>query len=214
MKNILKKTIAFALFLLIYSGIFAQETSETLETSEITEAPEITEITEAPEITETPETKRAKNRIGFSAGFYGVEFAYERAFSPYFSVLASFSYDWFLFCDGLNISAKPRWYTNGKIFYLEMGIGFSYGRNFWDAAPIILGDFLWFFIPSALNENLYDDYDFKYHGGFLIQPGLGWTIDVSKKDRFYLPINMGLDMRINNKFTVMPYIRVGFCYAF
>jgi len=154
---------------------------------------------------------KAKNSIAVSFGIFGAELSYERMFNRYFSVLADTSYTTFILVDEFTLSGKGRVYPFGGAFYLEMGLGFSYGRGVTDfMTNMILGalTFGWYF--TTLDDNDF----FQRKAGFLLQPGLGWKIDIGKPDAFVLPISMGLDVKVGNSPDILPYLRIGLGYSF
>jgi hypothetical protein len=165
------------------------------------------------------ETQRASNRIALSLGLIGAEVSYEKVLSPYFSILGQVSYNNWVITDSISVAGKGRIYPFGGAFYLDLGLGFSNGYNATDligefVADLILGIFtfgLWFTTEEYQNR-VYSDVERE--NGFLIQPGLGWNIDIGKKDHFMMPIGMGLDIRISNNPAILYYFRIGLGYAF
>jgi len=164
--------------------------------------------------------QRAQNRISVSAGWF--ELAYEKVLSPEFSSLLSVSYNTWLLADTLSIAGKARWYPGGGSFFLDLGLGYSYGydmtHEFTDAMAqaflVLMTGGLILLNPEFEYENKkYSSKDFYRHG-FLITPGLGFNIDVGKKDHFFLPIALGVDFRISGYITALTYFRIGFSYAF
>ena len=159
------------------------------------------------------EGERAKNTIAASFGIIGADLSYERMFNRYLSVLADASYTTLVLVDEFTVSGKGRVYPFGGAFYLEAGLGFSYGRG--------LNDFMKNMILGVLTFGWYlttldDDEILQRKGGFLIQPGLGWKIDIGKDDAFVLPINLGLDIRARSGELpdMLPYLRIGLGYSF
>jgi hypothetical protein len=174
--------------------------------------------------------KSAKNRISLSIGIVGAELSYERIFSPYLSVLGQVSYNNIIFADSLSFAVKGRWYPLGEVFYLDLGLGYSLGYNhiFFSSlsefhsfymsplgslitifaialAPVLLNAVVPLGIITAFETP-------KDEGGFYLQPGIGWNVDIGK--RFMLPISMGVDMRFSEKIAVLPYLRIGFGFSF
>ena len=155
---------------------------------------------------------RANNSIVASFGIFGAELSYERIFTPRFSVLADVSYTYLVFMDEFTISAKGRWYPFGKTFFLDLGLGYSYGKGFVgftaDALLTVITFGAWLAIKDFEDDNLRT-------GGFLIQPGLGWKFDIGKPDRFVLPVSMGLNIKARSEVPdFMPYLRIGLGYSF
>jgi len=171
------------------------------------------------------EEEMAKNRIAFSLGIIIGDLSYERVLTPHLSVLAQVSYNNFLLiADSLSVAAKGRWYPFGGAFFLDLGLGYSYGYNsdkilndavnaFLDIPLIIITLGLWALTPE-FQSHKYSDGEIISMGGFFIQPGLGWNIDIGKKDGFRLPIAMGLDIRFAEVFTIIPNFKTGFSYSF
>lgn len=152
--------------------------------------------------------ERAKNNISLSAGIIGAELSYERMFNRHFSVLADVSYTTLIVMDEFTVSGKGRWYPFGKIFYLDLGLGFSYGEGVAGA----VGDMILLLFTFG-NHDV--ESDVFRSGGFLIQPGLGWKIDIGKPDGFVLPVAMGLDIKLGSEVSdFMPYLRAGLGYSF
>ena len=180
-----KKTAVFLVLLIAAGGLFAQE---------------ITIV----------ENEKPKNTAALSFGFIGVEGSYERQFNNYLSVLVDASYTTLVLMDEFTASVKGRWYPFGKTFYLDLGLGYSYGYgtvNLMKDMILTTLTFGWWLTQI--------DYDNIRTGGFLIQPGLGWKIDVGKPGAFVLPIGMGLDFKIGPEIPdVTPFFRIGLGYSF
>ena len=162
----------------------------------------------------------AKNIIGLSVGFIGAEISYERVFSPYFSVLGQVSYSTWVFADSLSVLGKARWYPFGGAFFLDLGIGYSNGYNLTDEIVEIFADILLGMISFGL-WFLSDEYQSRDHllgvereNSLLVQSGLGWNIDIGKKNHFMLPVSLGMDIRILKNPVFLPYLRLGLSYAF
>ncbi|MCL2706473.1 MAG: hypothetical protein FWE72_09735 [Spirochaetaceae bacterium] len=154
---------------------------------------------------------RAKNNLTVSLGFVGAALSYERIFNSHFSVLADISYTTLALIDEFTVSGKGRVYPFGGSYYLEMGLGYSYGRGAVDMMRhMVLGLLTlgWYFTILEEEDLL------ARRGGFLIQPGMGWKIDIGKPDGFVLPISMGLDFKSGKILDVMPYVRIGLGYSF
>ena len=190
-----KRLVVFILAALIAGSVFAQERGE-----------------EAPQ--------KAQNRISISLGYF--EMAYEKMMSPEFSTLFSVSYNTWFLADTLSIAGKARWYPGGGTFFLDLGLGYSYGydmtQEFGDAIAdvflIMMTGGLILLNPEFEYENKnYNSKDFYRHG-LLISPGFGFNIDVGKPDNFYMPIAFGADIRITKYITTLVYFRIGFAYAF
>ena len=157
--------------------------------------------------------ERAKNSIALQFGIIGLALSYERIFIPQFSLLADVSYTTLILMDEFTASIKARWYPWGKTFFMDLGLGYSYGYGMSgfiiDAAMTVLTFGYWLKMkPGGWEKNEF------ITGGFLIQPGLGWKIDIGRPDGFVLPISLGMDFKIGKIFDFMPYLRIGLGYSF
>jgi len=180
----MKKSILFIviILLLVSGGVFAQE------------------------------KERPNNTISLSFGVIGAGLSYEYMFGRHLSVLADISCQTMIFADEFTASGKGRWYPFGRAFYLEMGLGYVYGRGMVNMMKeMVLG-----VMTLGLYWLLMDDPDDDHRtGGLLVQPGLGWKIDIGKPGGLVLPIGMGLDIKINKEMPdFMPYFRIGLGYSF
>ena len=155
--------------------------------------------------------ERAKNCVSIEVGVFGAEASYERIFNKYLSVLADVSYTQLFFMDEFTASGKGRVYPFGGTFYLELGLGYTYGKGVvgfvGDMMLTVLTFGYWLQVKDFENDNYRT-------GGFLVQPGLGWKIDIGKPDGFVIPISMGLDIKPGDKPDFMPYLRLGLGYSF
>ena len=154
----------------------------------------------------------AKNTAAVQITFLGVAGSYERMFTPHFSLLAEAAFTTLGIADEFTASGKARWYPFGKAFYLEMGLGLAYGHSFSN----FIGNFLlgvitfgWWFTTDEFNATIN-----KRTGGFLLQPGLGWKIDIGQPGGLVLPIGMGLDIKVSAPPDILPYFRIGLGYSF
>ncbi|MCL2411410.1 MAG: hypothetical protein FWC97_07180 [Treponema sp.] len=163
----------------------------------------------------------AANRIALSFGLVGAALSYEMIFTPHFSVLAQAAYNTWLIADSLSFALIPRLYPGGRAFFLEMGFGYSYGYNALHEASEFVGHLilgmitfgLWFTSDSF--QNFVDNDDgITRQGGFFLQPALGWNVGVGRWERFTMPISMGLDIRVANRNTVLPFFRMGVGFTF
>jgi len=162
----------------------------------------------------------AKNRIALSLGLLGADLSYERMIVQNFSVLGQVSYTTWAIADSLAFDGKARWYPFYGAFYLEMGLGYSNGYNATEVlaefvADLILGVItlgLWF--ASDNFQNRWSEVHIERQHGLSIQPGMGWNVDIGKKGGFMLPISLGLNIRLSENTTVLPYIKFGIAFAF
>ena len=151
----------------------------------------------------------ARSSVAVQFTLIGASASYEFIISPHFSLLGEVAYTTMVLINEFSAAAKARWYPFGKAFYLDLGLGYCYGRGYIDfTADMVM-------IVLTLGYWLYTkDWDEPYRGGFLIQPGLGWKIDIGKPDGFVLPISMGLDIKIGEYPDFFPYFRIGIGYSF
>jgi len=164
--------------------------------------------------------QKAVNTVSVSSGFFGVELSYEKVLSPRLSVLGQVSYNTLFLVDSLSISGKGRLYPFAGAFFLEMGLGFSNGYNFTAEgiefmADIFLGMLtlgLWYLSDQYKDKGYVTQ--LERQNGLLIQAGLGWNIDIGKRNHFKLPISMGVDFRLSKSPALLPYLRAGLGYSF
>jgi hypothetical protein len=175
--------------------------------------------------------EEAKNRISLSWGIFSVELTYERVFTRHFSVLGQASYNLFIFlnrdnsylADSLSATGKVRWYPFGGVFYLDLGLGYSYGYSFnLEDSSEIIGNAVMEIITFGIWTALVDSDDYKginYAGsyresGFFLQPGFGWNIGLGIRQRFILPMSLSVGIRFGERIAVVPHFRIGFGFAF
>ena len=156
------------------------------------------------------------NNVSLLVGIIGAEGSYERMFNRHLSVLGSVSYSNLILANEFTVSGKGRVYPFGKTFYLEMGLGYAYGRSLSDAmGDIILGVLTFGWWLTQIDEER-----LAPNGGFMVQPGLGWKIKLGRDSRLSLPIGMGLDFKMvkideSGKLPdAFPWLRIGVGYAF
>jgi len=155
--------------------------------------------------------ERARNSIAASVSLFGASLSYERMLSRHFSLLAESSYNTLVLIEEFTVSGKGRWYPAGNVFYLELGLGFSYGRGISDImSHLLLGMFTfgWYFTTLDEEDLL------ARRPGFLVQPGMGWKIDIGRPDGFVLPISMGLNIKLGGVPDILPFLRIGLGYSF
>ena len=158
------------------------------------------------------EKERTNSTITLGVGILSAAFNYEYNFNRYLSVMADVSCNTLLFAYEYTASGKGRWYPFGRAFYLELGLGYVYGKG--------IGGMLADMLLGTMTLGLYflavEDWQKRFEsGGLLVQPGLGWKIDIGKRGGFVLPINMGLDIKINKETPdAMPFLRIGLGYSF
>jgi len=158
----------------------------------------------------------SKNRIGFSVGIIGANLTYERMFSNNFSAVGQVSYINYIFADSLALSGKARLYPFGNSFFLDFGLGYSNGYriNVEEVIVDIILGIVTFGLWFTTEEFQEKDYGGERQHGLAIQPGLGWNIDLGKKDKVRLPVSMGLDIRAAKQRVFLPYLMLGLNFAF
>jgi hypothetical protein len=154
--------------------------------------------------------QRAANSLAVSLGVFGAELSYERIFSKRLSILGETSYTTMLFMDEFTVAGKGRLYPFAGAFFLELGLGYSYGMG----AVNMMEKMLLGVITLGLYYIFVEEIENPRTGGFLIQPGLGWKIDIGKPDGFILPISAGLDIKAGSSPDFTPYVRIGLGYSF
>ena len=162
-------------------------------------------------IIEIDDTGLPPNTIAVSFGIIGIEGSYERAFNKYFSALFDVSFTTLIVFNEFTASVKARWYPCGKIFFFDLGMGYSYGNaGILNSTVGLLGVVLIFPLLDPGFQKL-----FQPTHGFLIQPGLGWQIGLGAQKKWVLPIIMGLDFKVGPELPdIMPYLRIGLGYRF
>ena len=152
------------------------------------------------------------NTFVLSFGVIGVEASYEYNFNRFLSVMADVSYTTMVFMDEFTAAGKGRWYPFGKRFYLELGLGYSYGKG----VTGFIGDMLLGVMTLGIYWAVKDwENDIFRSSGFLVQPGLGWKFDIGKKPgAFVLPIGLGVDIMIKDIPDWLPFLRIGVGYSF
>jgi len=159
-------------------------------------------------------TELASNRISASIGIVSADLSYERVFSPNFSVIGAVSYNNLLIADSFSITGNARFYPfGGGVFFLEAGLGYSFGYNALESVSNAFIDILLFIITLGL-LNTGTEYNIFYEQGLAVKGGLGWNFDIGKKDGFRLPLSIGVDARISEHPIVLPYFKLGLGYAF
>ena len=166
------------------------------------------------------EDNNPNNIVSVSFGIIGAELSYERMLSNHFSVLGSISYTTLILMDEFTLSGKGRWYPFAKSFFMEMGLGYTYGKGFIafsEEMGSVIGHILLGMITLGAWFYVYDFNDFEEQprtGGLLIQPGMGWNIRLGRNGRFYLPLSTGIDIKLAQKPDFMPYLRLGLGFSF
>ena len=158
---------------------------------------------------------KAKNAITLSPRFIGIEASYERMLSRQFSVLIDGTARAIKGYTVITASGKSRWYPFSKTFYLDLGLGYSYGNSkptdYFGDIYIALDNITISFNGSVINDKELP----KKYESFLIQPNLGWKIDIGKPNKFILPISLGANITVNKSgWAIIPHSVIGLGYAF
>ena len=157
------------------------------------------------------EEDAAHNTISVHFGLVGIEGSYEYQFNRHFSVLGSASASTMIFMWDWALSGKGRVYPFGKAFYLEMGLGYVHMKGASAGMAELVLNALTFGLYYAIAGT---PEELQAKSGLLIQPGLGWKIDIGKPGGFVLPISMGIDIRATPSKDFLPYFRIGLGYSF
>jgi hypothetical protein len=117
----------------------------------------------------------AKNWVGGQVSLIGAGARYERFLTPNWSVGgAAYWNSLFFFWNNVGVKAFGRYFPWAGNFFAELGLGFGY-RTGWD-------DY-----EYEVNGVTYDAGSTLYAtSGFLIEPGVGWKIDVGNPAGFYI----------------------------
>jgi len=149
--------------------------------------------------------------VSFHLALIGAEASYEYNLNRFFSVLGDVAYTTLIFMDEFTVSGKGRVYPFGRAFYLELGLGYSYGKG----VVGFVGDMVLCVVTLGIYWLVKDwENDIFRTSGFLIQPGLGWKIDIGKPGAFVLPISFGVDIMVKDIPDFLPYMRIGVGYSF
>jgi len=182
-----RKILLLAFLIIITGGVFAQADEDAF--------------------IDTLSERAGANTFTFSAGLFSVDLSYERAFNQHFSLLLNTSYYWVL--GSWTASAIGRWYPAGRIFFMDLGLGTAYGiglgRGIAEGVLTILTSGWWADQEEAFNRTF----------GVIIQPAIGWRLDIGEPGGFTLPIRTGVDLKLGRQggdFT--PFLRVGLGFSF
>jgi hypothetical protein len=151
------------------------------------------------------QTGNAKNWISGQLGLLGAGLRYERVLTPKFSVGgAAYWNSLFFFWNNTGVKAFGRFYPLGSGFYAELGAGFGY--------------------RTGTEDYEYNGYNYGSTlyalSGFLLEPGLGWKIDVGKPAGFFIepvlsvPLVMGSRKFESGNEAGTFKVGVGFIAAF
>jgi hypothetical protein len=117
----------------------------------------------------------AKNWVGGQLGLLGAGVRYERFLTPNWSVGgAAYWNSLFFFWNNTGVKAFGRYFPWAGNFFAELGLGFGYrtGTDDFDYTAASGVEYTW---SGAYTMS-----------GFLIEPGVGWKIDVGAPAGFYI----------------------------
>jgi hypothetical protein len=110
------------------------------------------------------------NWISGQVSLLGSGAQYERVLTPQFSVGANVYFNsLFLFWNNFGLKAYGRFYP-WKSLFLEMGLGYGFRTG--------TGDY-------EYQNTVYDNHWYRI-SGFLMEPGVGWKIDVGNPGGFFI----------------------------
>jgi hypothetical protein len=119
------------------------------------------------------------NWISGELNILGVGLRYERMLSPNFSIGANAYVNTLIIAANAGVSAVARYYPWAKTFYLELGVGFGSSSGLGTEVTIIE--------KGTGTESTWGGVTTT---GVIINPGLGWKIDVGEPGGFF--INPGI----------------------
>ena len=151
-----------------------------------------------------------KNTFSVQLTVIGAAANFERTLTPHFSVLAEVSYTNLLIANMITGSVKGRWYPFSGVFFLEMGAGYATGDNIGN----YIGNMFWGFFTFGWWFSQMEEESFQKTGGLLLQPGLGWKIDIGEPGGFFMPITLGMNIKFGSTPDYLPVIRIGLGYSF
>jgi hypothetical protein len=126
-----------------------------------------------------------KNWAYGQGGLLGGGAGYERLLFPALSVGGEVYYNsFFLFWNSVAVEAYARYYPlQAKTLYVKLGLGFG--------------------TVSGTEDYIYQGYNYGRYvyttTGFLIDPGVGWKIDVGQPGKFYIEPKFSLALVLGKK---------------
>jgi hypothetical protein len=112
----------------------------------------------------------ADNWVGGQISFLGGGVKYERVLTSQFTVGGAAYFNYLIFWNNAGIKAFGRFYPWENIFFAELGLGYGYRSGFDDYKK---------------NGRTYSAWFYSING-FLLEPGVGWKIDVGGPAGFYI----------------------------
>jgi hypothetical protein len=131
---------------------------------------------------------QTKNWISGQVSLLGGGAGYERTLMPILGVGGE-AYFTSFFGIFTTIAAEgfAKWYPFKKTFYVKLGLGFGYSPSFEGA---------------------------KGNPGFLVDPAVGWKIDVGKPGGFFIEPKAGIPIVIGKEVIGNPLVGIGMGYCF
>jgi hypothetical protein len=129
--------------------------------------------------------EKPKNWVYGQVGLIGGGIGYERFFFPSLSIGAEGYFNSFFFLfNSFGGEAYAKFYPfKGKTFYLKLGLGFG----------VVTGiDDYEYTDPDPVWGGTYTSSEPYSTKGFLIDPALGWKIDVGQPGKFFIEPKLGL----------------------
>jgi hypothetical protein len=115
---------------------------------------------------------KPKNWVYGQVGLIGGGLGYERFLTPALSIGGEFYYNsFFIIWNSIGAEAYAKFYPlSGKVFYAKLGLGFGTvtGTEDYEYEGITYGS------------------QFYSTRGFLLDPGVGWKIDVGQPGKFFI----------------------------
>jgi hypothetical protein len=148
------------------------------------------------------------NWISFEIKGTGAGLRYERVINPYFTIGGYFSYTYItipIFDYQLNsfeFGATARWYPFGKRFFIDLSLGYNIFEYEEEVERYIYNGYYGYYQYGRENRS---------GSGFTVAPGLGWTVDVGRRGRFFLSPGVKFPITFGSQFnfTVAPYLGLG-----
>jgi hypothetical protein len=126
----------------------------------------------------------AKNWVGGQLSLLGAGVHYERVLTPNWTVGgAAYWNSLFFFWNNVGVKAFGRYYPWAGNFFAELGVGFG--------------------LRTGTSDYEYEGYNygatFYSLAGFLLEPGIGWKIDVGNPNGFYIQPVISIPVVLGSK---------------
>ncbi|AEF82244.1 hypothetical protein [Leadbettera azotonutricia] len=133
------------------------------------------------------------NWISGQIGLLGAGVGYERVLTPSISVGGEVYYNsLFFFWNSFAVEANAKFYPFKGVFYAKLGLGFG---TITGTEDVDAGGYTYSWVYST--------------SGFLVDPGIGWKIDVGSPGGFFIEPKIGIPIVLGKK----DYSTSGFTYA-